>query len=200
MEVYDLPNKDSRQFLSRSSVKHTKNRKTNDISKTVCEQKEFIREKSQKEPNKKQSWTSRYIFEGNEIVISKRYGRACRLSRVCLIGTLWTVALQSPLSMGFPRQEYQSGLLFPSPGIFMIQGLNSLLLCILHCRQILYPLSHQGSPIKEIPTLNFLSFLKIVYWDIINVMFWCLITWCLKCIMYWFDMYMLQYDYYSSIS
>jgi len=28
----------------------------------------------------------------------------------------WTVAIQAPLSMGFPRQEYQSGLPFPSPG------------------------------------------------------------------------------------
>ena len=30
--------------------------------------------------------------------------------------TPWTIALQAPLSMGFPRQEYQSGLPFPSPG------------------------------------------------------------------------------------
>ena len=29
--------------------------------------------------------------------------------------TLWTVARQVPLSMGFPRQGYWSGLLFPSP-------------------------------------------------------------------------------------
>ena len=29
--------------------------------------------------------------------------------------TLWTVAHQSPLSMGFPRQEYWSGFPFPSP-------------------------------------------------------------------------------------
>ena len=29
--------------------------------------------------------------------------------------TLWTVALQAPLSMGFSRQEYWSGLPFPSP-------------------------------------------------------------------------------------
>ena len=28
----------------------------------------------------------------------------------------WTVAQQAPLSMGFPRQEYWSGLLCPSPG------------------------------------------------------------------------------------
>ena len=30
--------------------------------------------------------------------------------------TTWTIALQAPLSMGFPRQEYWSGLSFPSPG------------------------------------------------------------------------------------
>ena len=30
--------------------------------------------------------------------------------------TPWTVARQAPLSMGFPRQEYWSGLPFPSPG------------------------------------------------------------------------------------
>ena len=30
--------------------------------------------------------------------------------------TLWTVACQAPLSMGFSRQEYWSGLPFPSPG------------------------------------------------------------------------------------
>ena len=32
--------------------------------------------------------------------------------------TSWTVALQAPLSMGFSRQEYWSGLLFPSSGDF----------------------------------------------------------------------------------
>ena len=30
--------------------------------------------------------------------------------------TPWTIAHQAPLSMGFPRQEYWSWLLFPSPG------------------------------------------------------------------------------------
>ena len=37
------------------------------------------------------------------------------LSRVRLCDP-WTVALQAPLSMGFSRQEYWSGLPFPSPG------------------------------------------------------------------------------------
>ena len=39
------------------------------------------------------------------------------LSRVRLFATLWTVAHQAPLSMGFSRQEYWSGLPFPSPTI-----------------------------------------------------------------------------------
>ena len=34
------------------------------------------------------------------------------LSRVLLFATLWTVAHQAPLSMGFSRQEYWSGLPF----------------------------------------------------------------------------------------
>ena len=38
------------------------------------------------------------------------------LSRVRLFATLWTVAYQAPPSMGFSRQEYWSGLPFPSPG------------------------------------------------------------------------------------
>ena len=38
------------------------------------------------------------------------------LSHVWLFATPWTVAYQAPLSMGFPRQEYWSGLPLPSPG------------------------------------------------------------------------------------
>ena len=38
------------------------------------------------------------------------------LSRVRLFVTPWTVACQAPPSMGFSRQEYWSGLPFPSPG------------------------------------------------------------------------------------
>ena len=38
------------------------------------------------------------------------------LSHVRLFAAPWTVAYQAPLSMGFSRQEYWSGLPFPSPG------------------------------------------------------------------------------------
>ena len=38
-----------------------------------------------------------------------------QFSHVQLFVTLWTVARKAPLSLGFPRQEYCSGLPFPSP-------------------------------------------------------------------------------------
>ena len=42
------------------------------------------------------------------------------LSHVQLFVTLWTVAHQAPLSMGFSRQEYWSGLPFPSPVVYIV--------------------------------------------------------------------------------
>ena len=39
----------------------------------------------------------------------------CELSSICLFATPWTVDLQAPLSMGFLKQEYWSGLPFPTP-------------------------------------------------------------------------------------
>ena len=38
------------------------------------------------------------------------------LSCVQLFATPWIIAHWAPLSMGFPREEYWSGLPFPSPG------------------------------------------------------------------------------------
>ena len=51
----------------------------------------------------------------------------------------WTVACQVPLSMRFPRQEYSSGLPFPSLRIFWMQGLN---LCFPHWQAESLLLSH----------------------------------------------------------
>ena len=42
--------------------------------------------------------------------------RAEPLGQVRLFATPRTIAHQAPLSMGFPKQEYWSGLPFPSPG------------------------------------------------------------------------------------
>ena len=46
------------------------------------------------------------------------------LSHVRLFGTLWTVAYQAPPSVGFSRQEYWSGLPFPSPGDLPSPGIE----------------------------------------------------------------------------
>ena len=62
-------------------------------------------------------------------------------SRVWLFVTPWTVACWAPLSMKFSRQEYWSGLPWPSPGIFLTQGSNPGLPL---WRQILYHLSYSG--------------------------------------------------------
>ena len=47
------------------------------------------------------------------------------LSRVRLFATPWTVAYQAPQSMGFSRQEYWSGLPFPSPGDLPNTGIEA---------------------------------------------------------------------------
>ena len=48
------------------------------------------------------------------------------LSRVQLFATLWTVAHQAPLSMGFSCHDYWCGLLFPPPGDLPNTGIEPL--------------------------------------------------------------------------
>ena len=58
-------------------------------------------------------------------------------SCICFFATLWTVAFQAPLSMGFSSQEYWSGCHALFQGIFPTQGSK---LHLLHFKWILYPL------------------------------------------------------------
>ena len=46
------------------------------------------------------------------------------LNHVQLFATSWTVTLQTPLSMGFPRQENWSGLPFPFPQDLLDSGIK----------------------------------------------------------------------------
>ena len=72
---------------------------------------------------------------------------ACMLScfiHVRLFVIPWTVARQAPLSIGFPRQEYWSGLHFLLQEIFQTLGSNP---CLLRWQADSLPLSHVGSPI-----------------------------------------------------
>ena len=66
------------------------------------------------------------------------------LSHVRLFATPWTVAHQAPLSLGFPREAYWSGLpFFLLQGVLLTQGSN---LQLLHCQAGSLLPSHQGSP------------------------------------------------------
>ena len=58
-------------------------------------------------------------------------GMLSHYSRACLFVTLWTLAHQAPLSMGFSRQEYWSGLPFPPPGNLPDPGIQPAFLMFL---------------------------------------------------------------------
>ena len=59
----------------------------------------------------------RYLFQGIDVC-------AWWLSHVWLFATPWTVACQAPLSIGFSRREYWSGLPFPSTGVLLDPGIE----------------------------------------------------------------------------
>ena len=75
----------------------------------------------------------------------------CMLSHfscVWLFVTVWTVACQAPLSMGFSRQEYRSGCHDLLQGIFPTQGSNPCLLSLLHWQARSWLLAPPGKPPK----------------------------------------------------
>ena len=61
--------------------------------------------------------------------------------------TIWIVARQAPLFVGFPRQRHWSGLPFPSPGDLPDPGIEPTSPAL---RVNSLPLSHWGSPIITI--------------------------------------------------
>ena len=60
----------------------------------------------------------------------------------------WTVARQAPLSMGFSRQEYRSGLLFHTPGDLPDPWIKSASLASTYIGSL--PLALPGKPISSI--------------------------------------------------
>ena len=71
------------------------------------------------------------------LILSSQFGWLVGLvAKSCLtLATPWTVACQAPLSIGFSRQEYCSGLPLLLQGIFLTQGLK---LHLLPCRFLYY--------------------------------------------------------------
>ena len=95
-------------------------------------------------------WLMAYIVLGWRLSTKKNRGDLKKekvtvksFSPVWLLVTLWTVAYQAPLSMGSPGKNTGVGCHFLLQGIFPTLASNPGLL---HCKQMLYPLSHQGSP------------------------------------------------------
>ena len=75
-------------------------------------------------------------------------------SHFWFFGTPWIVAHQAPLSMGFPRQEYRSGLPFPPPGHLPNPGKTQRLLCLRHWQAGSLPLAPTGKPYWSIVKLK----------------------------------------------
>ena len=67
------------------------------------------------------------------------------------LATLWTVAHQAPLSMGFSAQEYWSGLSLPSPGDLPDPGIKPVSPSL----KDRFSLSHLERPIRAITDLLF---------------------------------------------
>ena len=80
-------------------------------------------------------------LEGSDLVYGGLVANSCPT-----LATPWTVACQSPLSTGFSRQLHSTGVGYH----FLLQGIfpsQKSSMGLLHCRQILCQLGHQGSPI-----------------------------------------------------
>ena len=69
-------------------------------------------------------------------------------SCVQLFATLWTVACQAPLSMGFSRQEYWGGLRFPSLGDLPHPGIEPRSLMSLALAGRFFTLAPSGKPVE----------------------------------------------------
>ena len=98
----------------------------------------------------KRSWNN-WILAWKTMHID-HYLTLCVLSHfscVWFFVTLWTVAWQTPLSMGFSRQEYWSGVSCSPPGDLPHQGLNPCLLHHLHWQARSLPLETPGKPLYQ---------------------------------------------------
>ena len=86
-------------------------------------------------PSKLYTYTTLYIHNSGSVGL---------VTKSCAtLATSWTVAHEAPLSMGFPRQEYWSGLPFPPPEDFPDPGIEPRS----HALQAdSLQLSHWGSP------------------------------------------------------
>ena len=102
--------------------------------------------------------------------LCSKFMHACMLSHfsVQLSATLWTAACQAPLSIGFSRRKYWSGLSSPPPKDLPIQESNLCLLSLLHWQVGSLPLAPPGKHVVNLYCFtnginkNFISLKKIL--------------------------------------
>ena len=94
------------------------------------------------------SWETSLVVQWLRLHASDAGGKVKvkSLSRVRLFATPWTVAQQAPL-WNSPGKNTGVGCHFLLQGIFPTQGLK---LGLLHCRQTLYCLGHQGTQVQSL--------------------------------------------------
>ena len=87
------------------------------------------------------------VFDGNDLV-----------SELCpTLATAWTIAHHAPLSMGFSKQKYQSGFPVPSPGDLPDPEIEPTSPAL---QADSLPLSHQGSPVSLLFSVNVITSLS----------------------------------------
>ena len=110
-------------------------------------------------------WTAIYIFACMLTSTSTFFSGGGLVAKSCPTLVIpWTVACQAPLSMGFSRQEYWSGLPFPSSGDLPNPGIKPKSPTI---RRILYWLSFTESLLTREAPLSFLVAANSSYRDMV---------------------------------
>ena len=94
-----------------------------------------------------------------------------------LFATLWTITHQAPLSMGFSRQEYWSGLPCSTPGTFLTQGSSPHLLCLLHWQVGSLPLATPGKPNVSNNVTQLWHYLPVCYCSATQLCWLFVTTW-----------------------
>ena len=111
---------------------------------------------------------------GFSILLVKWFSQVCFLTYLCMLShfspvwlfvMLWTVDHQSPLSMGFSRQEYCVGCHFLLQGIFPAQGSNPCLLYLLHWQGDFFTTSTKKILMTQITTMMWSLTLSQTSWS-----------------------------------
>ena len=76
--------------------------------------------------------SSYFSFLTRKMKVSLHACIPSHFSHIRLFATLWTIAHQTPLSMGFSRREYWSRFPYPPPGDLPDPGIEPMSLCLQH--------------------------------------------------------------------